>query len=598
MRRGAVVMRAVCLVLVLAAASVTAAQNAARPGVVPPRDAAPGPRTGTASVRGRVTDTDGTPVRRAQVQVMSPATGGPRTTTTDAEGNYVVTGLPAGTYTASASKTGLVSGQFGQRRPGEPGTPVSLSDGQARTRVDIVLRRGGVIAVRVTDEFGDPIAGAQVQVQRYQYGPNGRQLVMSGMSGPGMTDDLGQVRIYGLAPGEYIVGASVRTFNIASLSGADDRSDGYPSTYFPGTANPAEAQSVTVEAGQEAHAQFGLIATRLVRVSGRVVDSQGRPAAGAQLSLATPSGGGFSTVGAGQVQPDGNFTLVRVPPGDHVLRVTSRGTGAAGVFTGSAAGDVVIGTLAGGAVSGLPNSTPGADAESATVAISTSGDDISGLNITTSRPGTISGQLVFQGTSPRPPAGQARVSIQPLDPSMAIFNAVPAGPANGQVAADGTFQLRAMAGKVLFRAAAGTWTLKAITHKGVDVTDEPFDLSGGEDVDGLRIVMTDQTTEVRSMISDDGGKPADGFALVVLPQSGEGVQAQRFTRVMRLGSGGQSDLRGLPPGRYVAMAFSTLEPNAEWNPRVRERVRADGDRFSLTDGQKLTLNLRLAVNPD
>src|SRR5687768_6167195 len=96
------------LVLALSCSAAGSAQTAQRPGVVPPRDPTAGPRTGTAAIRGRVTSAEsGEPVRRAQVQVFSPATGGPRTTTTDGEGNFEIANLPAGTYNVNATKTGL-----------------------------------------------------------------------------------------------------------------------------------------------------------------------------------------------------------------------------------------------------------------------------------------------------------------------------------------------------------------------------------------------------------------------------------------------------------------------------------------------------------
>jgi hypothetical protein len=50
--------------------------------------------------------------------------------------------------------------EFGQRRPNEPGRPITLADGQVVDRVDISLPVGGVIAGRVLDDTGEPLAGA------------------------------------------------------------------------------------------------------------------------------------------------------------------------------------------------------------------------------------------------------------------------------------------------------------------------------------------------------------------------------------------------------------------------------------------------------
>ena len=48
-------------------------------------------------------------------------------TSTDAEGRFEIKELPAGRFNVTATKGGFIQGQFGQRRPGEPGTPIDLA---------------------------------------------------------------------------------------------------------------------------------------------------------------------------------------------------------------------------------------------------------------------------------------------------------------------------------------------------------------------------------------------------------------------------------------------------------------------------------------
>ena len=90
-----------------------------------------------------------------------------RSTTTDAEGPLRVRRAAAGALLGERHKGGYVTLEYGQRRPYEPGTPVILADGQTLTSINVALPRGSVIAGRVTDEFGEPIARAQVQALRY-----------------------------------------------------------------------------------------------------------------------------------------------------------------------------------------------------------------------------------------------------------------------------------------------------------------------------------------------------------------------------------------------------------------------------------------------
>ena len=564
-------------------ATPTGGRGGQRPGAPPPRDTATQPQTGTARVRGRVAAADtGAPVRRANVNLNG--LGQMRSTTTDGDGRFEFTGLPAGSYNLNASKPGFIAQQHGQRRPNAPGVPVAVRDGQTLSQIDFALLRGGVITGRISDDFGDPLAGAQMQVQRYTYGPNGRQL-SNAPTGPAnfITDDLGQFRLYGLAPGDYVVSARVQT-NFIQGTNPDDRGEGFPPTYYPGTPNVAEAQMVTVSASQETSVHFAMMASRLVRLSGRVVDSQGRPAAGAMLQLSSGNSGAGITFGAGQVTPDGTFSIARVPPGDHVIRVSPR--------VQNIVRDGVLVNQAGA----------GSEPEVGTLPVSVSNEDVTGLMIQMRRAAVLSGRVVFDGSSAKPPLEQMRVTIQNADQAGAgsvlgggILGA--SGLQNGQPGADGAFELRGASGKVLLRVIGNAaWQLKSVTLRGVDITDSPLDAI--DDVDGLRLTLTDKVTEASGAVVDAATEAPDGFTIVILPREEiEGIAGARYTRAVRLPRPDRFSVRGLPEGNYVAAAFEWLEPGHEWDPRVRAAIRDSGERFSLIEGQTRTLSLRLTPQP-
>ena len=122
-------------------------------------------------MRGRVLAANGMPLRRAQVTVFAAAETGlsqRHGATTDGDGKWEITDLPAGRYTVSASKAGYVTIQYGQRRPFEQGTPVVVADAATVERLDVTLQRGAVIAGRILDEFGEPVAQIGVQAMRYR----------------------------------------------------------------------------------------------------------------------------------------------------------------------------------------------------------------------------------------------------------------------------------------------------------------------------------------------------------------------------------------------------------------------------------------------
>jgi protocatechuate 3,4-dioxygenase beta subunit len=572
-------------------ATPTGGRGGQQPGAPPPRDRAAQAQTGTARIRGRVAAADtGAPVRRANVMLNGPIA--PRSTTTDGDGRFEFNGLPAGSYNLNANKPGFINQLYGQRRLNAPNVPVAVRDGQTVSQIDFALMRGGVVTGRISDDFGDPLAGAQMQVQRYTYGPNGRQLT-GVAAGPSnfITDDLGQFRIYGLAPGDYVVSGRVQT-SLAQVPNQDDRGEGYPPTFYPGTANIAESQLVTVSASQETAVHFAMTASRLVRLSGRVMDSQGRPAAGAMLQLSSGTQNSGLTIGAGQVAPDGTFSIARVPPGDHVIRVSSRPQNNEQLAQRL---DQLV--RAGGVLS-----VAGEEPEVGTLPVSVSGEDLTGLTLQMRRAAVLSGRFVLEGSSARPNLEQMRVTLQTADQAGAgsvlgggIIGG--SGQQNGQPDANGAFELRGAAGRVLLRVIGnGAWTLKSVMLRGVDITDTPLDVI--DDVEGLRLVLTDRVTEASGTVVNAATDAPDGFAVVILPREEiEGIAGARYTRVSKLSRPDRFSVRGLPAGDYVAAAFEWLDPGQEWDPRIREAVRASGERFSLAEDRPSTLSLRLTPVP-
>ena len=177
---------------------------------LPPRDNSATP-TGTARIRGQIVSADtGTPLRRATVRIAAGELRINRSVNTDAEGRYELAELPAGRYNIYVSQSGYVSLQFGQRRPFESGRPLDVGEAQTVEKIDFALPRGGVIAGRITDELGEPVAGIRMQAMRHQYLPNGQRQLVPGGAGffNVVSNDLGEFRLYGLMPGAYIVSGS------------------------------------------------------------------------------------------------------------------------------------------------------------------------------------------------------------------------------------------------------------------------------------------------------------------------------------------------------------------------------------------------------
>lgn len=541
----------------------------------PLRDNAPAPQ-GTAKITGRIVAADtGNPIRRAQVRVNSPDARINRLAITDADGRYEITALPPARYRLQVVKAGYVTLEYGQARPFEAGKPLDIAEGQTLEKIDFSLPRGSVIAGRITDEFGEPIADAQVQAMRYQFVGGQRQLANVGRTST--SDDIGQFRIFGLMPGEYIIRASVRdTGMMATAVASTDEPSGYPLTYYPGTADVGQAQAVTVALGQEMNSLvFSLVPARLARVAGTVLSSEGRPLSGAVVVVRPMAGGGaggpFNVGGGNVVRADGSFTLNNVPPGEYTLDVQQRPRD--------------LQNLAGGQL------------EFASVPLSVSGTDISGLTILTTPGVSVSGRVVFQGQNTDKATARG-VQVTALAPSgmPSIMRIAGRALGGGRVNNDGTFELRGLLGPQMIRAndIPTGWAVKSISLEGEDITDTPFDFKPGSNLTGLVITLTDRLTDLSGSVRDSRGQTLKDYVLVIFPEEKKlwGGQS-RYVRAVRPNQEGNFSIKGLPPARYHAAAVESLETGSQNDPAVLEQLQSRAQGFTLAEGQTLSLNLEM-----
>ena len=567
---------AVAIVLLSAAngAGQAAPPAVQRPPTAPPRDRVVASLAGTARISGQIVRADtGAPLPRAQVML----TGDPvlrRQVIADVEGRYEFADLPAGRFTVSATKGGYVSLQYGQTRPFLPGRPIALADGQTIGRIDLALPRGGVIAGRVIDRLGEPVVGVEVQVERYQYDSDGRRGLNRAANNmvPVLTNDLGEFRAFGLMPGEYVVSAGRQMPQVPGLPVPVGSSTRFLPTYYPGTPNVDEAQPVVLDVGQEITANFSLVSGRMSRVSGTVADSMGGPASGASLMLTTVSNGSASGAGVGSVANDGSFSIGNISPGEHFIQVRLQ----------------------------LARADRPVVSEYASVPISATGDDVAGLQIATTAGATATGRVEWDGSAPHKGSSSARPQIitSPADRRTPVFSdaTVFDSDADGTVREDDSFRIAGIFGRLLFMPVGVSlqWMLKAVMLNGVDVTSAGADaalLSAGA---RLRVVLTDKVTELSGSVSNAGNESVTDYVVVVLPDEPvESAVAARYTRTARPDRSGAFRIRALPPGRYLAVAVEALERGSEWNPAFQTMIRPGARRFTLIEGQTLTLDLQL-----
>jgi hypothetical protein len=508
----------------------------------------------------------GTPIRRAQIRLTSRDARVTRETLTDNDGRFEIGALPASRYRLYVSKAGYVTLEYGQARPFETGRPIDLSAGESLEKIDFSLPRGAVVSGRVTDELGDPVTDVQVQAMRYQFVNGERQLVNAGR--PSATDDLGQFRVFGLMPGDYVVRASLRSGNLP------EGTTGYPGTYYPGVVSVAEAQTVTVGLSQELNIAFPLVPARLSRISGTVTGSDGRPLAGGLVQLRTSGGIAPRFAGGGNsndVRPGGTFRLTGIPPGDYILDVQQRPR------------DLTV--------------EPGAERpalESASVPISVAGD-IDGLTIQTTPGVNLTGTVVFRGSNGQSVSPRGiQVNTVPLPGSSQ--SPPPGAAAGARVNTDGTFELRGLIGPRFIRAGGlpAGWAVRSITLDGTDITDAAFDFKPGSPPQSLVVTLTDRVTQLTGMVRSPGGQPASDYVLLVFPEDQALWGAQsRHVAVARPNQNGTFSIKGLPPARYLAIVLPSLENGTQQDAALLSQLRSRAQNVTLADGQTLNLNLEM-----
>jgi hypothetical protein len=275
------------------------------------------PQTGTAEIRGRVTDAEtGAPL--AGVTISLGRLGEPpRATRSDASGAYRFTNLPAGRH------QGAVLGNRYQGRyatfqsllPDSRSSPLVLKDGEVR-ELNIPLRRTRAILARVVDEWGDPLSGISVTVRDAKTGRFAGEYLRH------RTDDLGRIRLFGLDPGRYTICTEPGTMGLPSDGGHNGV--GLLSTCYPSTTDPRKAEVVAVDRTDAGELEIRVRTGATFTITGTVFDASGNPAVGAMLGLSKYSSTGSSTRGV-PVDDQGRFKITNVQRGEYAIEASVGG---------------------------------------------------------------------------------------------------------------------------------------------------------------------------------------------------------------------------------------------------------------------------------
>jgi protocatechuate 3,4-dioxygenase beta subunit len=558
------------------------------------------------------------PLRRVLVTVFA-SPGPPRIALTDDNGQFRFDALAVGEYTLTATKIGWVTSYYGSGKPGRgPGRSVIVAAGTMVT-ADVHMTRGAVLTGRLLDEQGRPARGVVHALEHRTIGgqrfilplrPASTSTVLSGLPprftavGSAMSDDRGEYRIYGLAPGSYVVYTQpdMTTPTAARVTSPEEvawvlkqRSEpplieplaprgtvlGFAPVYYPGTTDPESATEIVVGAGEERTGlDFALAVQPLARIAGSLMHADGRGVESARVSLA-PAGQMTVITPSDQrttpwwIYSSGDFSFPLVRPGRYQVLARVERAPETAVY---AVADVHVTT-----------------------------GDVEEVALTLAPAPSVRGRVVFEGQPPSPAElATLRVELKPPLQKVAAIRDPNREPHTGVIAADGTFSVPGVPpgayaiGTILQAPAEGKplgdrWLVKTVRWHATAVTDRPIAVAAGRDVSEIVLTLTDRPAEISGVITDSAGRGTPGFSILVLPvdRSAWTPASSRFRAPSLVVRGGKFHVGRLPPGDYYLAALTGIDELDVLDERFLTEVAASALKITLAEGEKRIQNLRI-----
>jgi hypothetical protein len=536
--------------------------------------------TSPSVVEGTVTRAvDGQPLKRARVILRriverpgpqqgpfgSEQRGSPFVATSDAAGKFSLRDVTAGRYRLTVERQGYVRGEYGQRRPGGPGTPLVLAAGQSARDLLFRLVEGAVITGRVTDEEGDPVIEGSVLAMRIGYSRNGRSFTpVAGAQ----TNDRGEYRVYGLAPGRYYVRASPGAGMGDFAGAADARSAGggeiYAPSYYPGTTDPLNAVALQVGAGDQISGiDLSLAPQRAFRIRGRInlpraVDaSMFQRGGGIQVMLfrrggSGPMGRAFTTQGDVN-QESGAFEFRSVLPGSYTVQ--------AGVVEGRRM-----------LFQREPVEVGRADVENVTITIAP------GLELTV--------RLRVEGPGVTS-LNALRVSVTPRDEAPG-FNLTQPFDSEGSVVLQGlspdTYQVTVNGGPPGSYIKSMRLGTENVLEDGLTI---PLKGSGP-----LEILLGTGGGRIEGQVTDSDNLPAGAVTIALVPEARRRTNPYYYRTAVG-DAQGRFSLAGIPPGEYRLFAWDEVDTGAWLDGEFLAPFEDRALKVRLTEGALLTVDVKL-----
>jgi Carboxypeptidase regulatory-like domain len=477
-----------------------------------------------------------------------------RTVTTDQNGNYQITNVPAGAYQVTpVAPTFVISSSVVLQRT----KTLILAERETVQNVDFALTRGGAITGKVTDTEGRPLIEQPITLTPAGEVVKGTSAYVA-RSRISSTDDRGIYRIFGLPKGKYLVSAGGRQ---GGFYAGDPKGPQDGQTFHPSVTDAAKATVIELSEGGEA-SNIDITVNPGPRadtfsISGRIIDgATGQPLPHLNLGMEM---NGSSIISSGWVSnQSGEFRFQNLNPGRYSIFLDQQGKGEFRIEK---------------------------------VPVEIINQDVTGLVIKTLRSASIAGVIEFELGDAKSNAAMFR--------QLEVHTFVKTENKDGgtgraaNVNPDGSFRVNGLepgTAFVLLRSNSGTVRILRFEREGM-VQPRSFEIKDGETVSGIRMLVRIGTGVVRGIVRAEGGElppPPRLQVWLVIP----GEESIPLLSEPQVDSRGHFMIKNLPAGDYEVNASVFTSRGQVLTKQLINVI--DGSVSDLT----LTLNLKSDTAPD
>jgi hypothetical protein len=504
--------------------------------------------------------------------------------------------VPPGEYRLQASRPGsYITAEYGQRKPDERGTPITIQPGQKITEIRLQLAPTSSISGRILDNDGEPLGRVEVQALRSMYrdGHRGLKSVQTVM-----TNDLGEYRLRLLPPGRYYVRARVLNPQeqqghlfikppaapLVSFQDAVAVAVPYVSSralengsieeyleapvYFPGVIDPELATAVELHVGENPDGfDFTTASGHLHarRIRGKIINSvTGQPAAnGSIVVVPRTAADSFLFAPRAQSAADGSFEITGVTTGSYFIF--------AALYSAESIGSPLVN-------SGIA---------SARIPIEIGDRDLENLSVVVVPNFKIPVRLVFQGERSDPSAALRSVHFIrdpslgfPISPAMKFVAA-----AVGEIEGIGPGDYR------ISNSGSSPGYIQSVRLGSVDVLKDGLHLDHQPE-DFLEVVIGATTASAEGRVTD-GTQPVSNAIAVLVPSPNVRHRSDLYYYAATDGNGHFQIQPRIVPGDYKVFAWIDIEPGAWQDPEILQRYENQGQPVSVTSDSRLNIDVRL-----